>query len=82
MNSEMIINGLNQLGFPTGWVVVGDEITLWENEAPQPTSEEIEQAANLFEQTQIDAQAEARAAKAALLQRLGITEDEAKLLLA
>jgi len=47
MNIQEIIDGLNTLGFTSGWVVGGDpaEIILWENEEPQPTQEELEAAA-------------------------------------
>ena len=38
-------NGLLQLGFNSGWAVIGDEITLWENPEPQPTMQEILEAA-------------------------------------
>jgi ABC-type proline/glycine betaine transport system ATPase subunit len=42
---------------------------------------DIEQNIPLVKQLEADKQAQAQAAKAALLDRLGITEDEAKLLL-
>jgi MOSC domain-containing protein YiiM len=45
MQTNIIENGLLQLGFNTGWVVNGDEIVLWENPEPQPTMETILQAA-------------------------------------
>lgn len=82
MTHQEILNGLAQLGFKGGWVVTGEEITLWENEAPKPTKKQIADAAALYQQT-LDQKAAADAeAKAALLTRLGITEEEAKLLLA
>jgi hypothetical protein len=75
------IKGLNQLGFTKGWVITDGEITLWENNEPQPTSQAIANAAKEWATTE-QAEAEIKAAqKAALLDRLGITEDEAKLLL-
>jgi hypothetical protein len=81
MAHQEIINGLKQLGFDSGWVLSGDEITLWENDVPQPTATAIAKAATLWAET-VQAEAEATAtAKAALLARLGITADEAKLLL-
>jgi MOSC domain-containing protein YiiM len=81
MAHQEITNGLKQLGFNSGWVVSGDEITVWENEAAQPTAAAIATAATLWAATQA-AEAEANAtAKAALLARLGITADEATLLL-
>jgi hypothetical protein len=81
MTTEEIANGLKQLGFNSGWVISGNEITLWEHDAPQPTQDELKNAAQLWEQTQANAQAQAEAEKAALLAKLGITADEAKLLL-
>jgi len=43
--ADKIINGLKQLGFTNGWVITGDEITLWEHSKPQPTLETILEAA-------------------------------------
>jgi len=81
MNHQEIIDGLQQLGFNSGWVVTGDEITLWENPEPQPTKAALAIAATQWAATQA-AQADAAATqKAALLARLGITADEAKLLI-
>ena len=81
MATQEIADGLKQLGFDTGWVVTGDEITLWENDAPQPTASAIAKAATLWAAT-VQAEATAVATqKAALLARLGITADEAKLLI-
>ena len=81
MTTQQIANGLKQLGFNSGWVISGDEIVLWEHDATQPTQDELKNAAALWEQNQAKAQAEAEADKAALLAKLGITADEAKLLL-
>jgi len=79
MSDEQITNGLQQLGFNSGWVVTGDEITLWENSAPQPTAAAIAKAAPLWAAT-VAAQAAAQAAakKSALkkLAALGLTAAE------
>lgn len=79
MNNKEIANGLIQLGFDTGWVVTGDEITLWENSEPQPTAEEIATAASLWEKTLIAVEAEKVAAKEAAQAKLALlglnTED-------
>jgi len=81
METQEIQNGLLQLGFNTGWIVTGDEITLWENAEPQPTKAALAIAATQWAATQA-AEADATATqKAALLARLGITADEAKLLI-
>ena len=47
MNLQQLTDGLNALGFTSGYAAKdGDpaEIILWENELPQPTIEEIEAA--------------------------------------
>jgi len=81
MKNDETANGLEQLGFISGWVLTGDEITLWENAEPQPTKAALAIAATQWAATQA-AKAEATATqKAALLARLGITADEAKLLI-
>lgn len=50
--NEKIANGLKQLGFNTGWVITGGEITLWENAEPQPSYEDIEAASKLYVEPQ------------------------------
>lgn len=47
MTHEQIVEALKKLGFNSGWVVTGDEITLWENDAPQPTEAELQAALGL-----------------------------------
>ncbi len=81
MTNQEIVNGLNQLGFNSGYVVTGDEITLWESDTPQPSQQALIEAAGLWAQTEADKQAQAATDKAALLAKLGITANEAKLLL-
>jgi len=81
MNHDEITNGLKQLGFDGNWVVTGEEITLWENSEPQPTATAIAKAATLWAATVQAADDAAATDKAALLARLGITADEAKLLI-
>ena len=81
MAHQEITDGLLQIGFDTGWVVTGDEITRWDNSETQPTKAALAIAATQWAATQA-AKAEATATqKAALLARLGITADEAKLLI-
>ena len=64
-----------------GFAVNDSQIVLWESEETQPTMEEIEAGWVAYQAAQ-EAEAEAKATqKAALLDRLGLTEDEAKLLL-
>lgn len=77
MTHEETILALKELGFNGGWVVTGNEITLWENDFPQPTQSELDAGLVLAEQRI----AERVATREALLARLGITEEEAQLLL-
>jgi hypothetical protein len=76
MEYNEITNGLKQLGFNTGWVVTGNEITLWENSESQPTEEQITKAAKLWDQNLIAAKEAAHAKLAAL----GLTPDDLKAL--
>jgi len=79
MNHNEITNGLQQLGFDTGWVVTGDEITAWENSAPQPTAAAIAKAAPLWAATvaaQEAAQAATKLSAQAKLAALGLTAAE------
>jgi|LakMenEpi13Jul12_1017406.scaffolds.fasta_scaffold09004_2 hypothetical protein len=82
MTNEEISIALNELGFKTGWVVTGDEITYWTNTESKPTKSELAEAFKLYKYNQAAVQETNEKARTALLQRLGITEDEAKLLLA
>lgn len=41
MMNNPLVQALLDAGFPSGWVVEGDEIVLWENETPQPTRAEL-----------------------------------------
>ena len=81
MKHNDIIKGLKQLGYETGWIITGDEITSWEHNTPQPTEQALTEAIALWAKSESDKQAKAEADKAALLAKLGITADEAKLLL-
>jgi len=76
MQTEEIVNGLKQLGFNSGWVVNGNEITLWENESPQPTMQEISVASKLWEENQI----KAKKAVEAKLEALGLTVEDLRIL--
>jgi len=65
-----------------GWVLVGDS---WEGvqfvEATPITKEEFDKAVAQYDAWKAEQEAKAAADKAALLAKLGITADEAKLLL-
>lgn len=65
------------------WTLNGDtyEGLTWLSDSPKPTKKELD---DLWDEVELEIQAEAEAKateKAALLDRLGITADEAKLLL-
>jgi len=77
MTHEELIKSLKQLGFNDGWVVTDNEITLWENNSLQPTESELIAGLALAEQQLSDKDI----ARQALLEKLGITEEEAQLLL-
>ena len=79
MNHLEITDGLQQLGFNTGWVVTGDEITVWEHDVPQPTAAAIAKAAPLWATTVAAKEAATAAAKLSAqtkLAALGLTADE------
>jgi len=79
MTTRRIADALLSLCPDAQWTLVGDsyEDIDWLSDHPKPTKEQVE--AEIAKEPEIAA-AKA-AAKAALLDRLGITEDEAKLLL-
>ena len=41
MTEPSLVTALIALGFTDGWVISGDSIILWENEASQPTEAEL-----------------------------------------
>jgi hypothetical protein len=77
MTHDDLLGALHALGYPGGWVVTGTEITVWENSDPKPTDDDIKRGVQLVA-TNAAAKASARQA---LLDRLGISADEAALLL-
>lgn len=76
MTHDDVLGALHALGYSGGWVVTGTEITVWENSDPKPTNDDIKRGIKLV----ATAAADKANAKAALLDRLGITADEAALL--
>lgn len=83
MTNEQTLNGLSQLGFESGWVVVDNEITFWENTEAQPTKSQISSAATLWAQNKANLEAESLVAKEtaqAKLAALGLTIDDLKAL--
>ena len=76
MTHDDVLGALHALGYSGGWVVTGTEITVWENSDPKPTNDDIKRGIKLV----ATAAADKANAKAALLDRLGSTADEAALL--
>lgn len=74
MTNEQVAQALNFLGFPSGWVIVGGVITVWENPEPQPTEQELEIAYAASE-------AAKEKAREAILGKLGLSADELATLL-
>lgn len=74
MTNQQIAQALNFLGFPSGWVIVGGVITVWENPEPQPTEKELEVAYAASE-------AAKEKAREAILEKLGLTSDDLATLL-
>lgn len=83
MTNSEIVEALNNLAPDSEWVLVGDDYeTINWIRGIKPTLEEIQTEVNLLPEKRKQALAETQAKKAALLNRLAITEEEARLLLA
>lgn len=84
MTNEEIAKSLQYLTPNAEWHLVGDDLTglIWlDKNQQQPTEKEIIQViAKLSELQELELAAK-KAAREALLEKLGITEEEAKLLL-
>jgi len=69
---------------PTGgWVVYGDDFDsiIWDDDQPKCTKAQFTAGFTQFDAWKAEQEAKAQADKTALLNKLGITADEAKLLL-
>jgi hypothetical protein len=81
MNTQQITEAILHLHKEAIFTVIGDEVEWLDKSIKQPTRAEIEASyAAMISERQI-AEAQKAADKAALLSKLGITEDEARLLL-
>jgi hypothetical protein len=76
------INAIFAIRPDAEFVLIGDEIEWLDENQTEPTSSEIDEAFAQYNTRKAEQDAAKAAQKAALLDRLGITEDEAKLLLA
>jgi len=79
-------DGSDVLGMlcPTGgWIIYGDDFDgiTWVDERPRCTKTQFEAGFAQFDAWKAEQELTKTAKKAALLEKLGITEDEAKLLL-
>ena len=75
---------LNMLCPAGGWIIYGDDFDgiTWVDERPRCTKAEFEAGFAQYDSWKAEQDSAKAAQKAALLDRLDITEDEAKLLLA
>jgi hypothetical protein len=83
MNNELIAKALQLLAPEAEWTLIGDDYSNieWLSDSPKPTAKQVaDKVAELPALEAADLEA-AQNAKAALLDRLGITADEAALLL-
>ena len=83
MNNKEISMALGSLAPGKEWSLDGDnyENLIWFSTGTAPSFSEIQAESLLLEQKQAQIELEKSIKKAALLEKLGITEDEAKLLL-
>ena len=78
-----VVEVLTMLCPAGGWIIVGDtfEGITWTDERPRCTKAEFEAGFAQYDAWKAEQDSKAAADKAALLAKLGITADEAKLLL-
>ncbi len=83
MTHKEITIALNNLCPEADWTLSGDDYSdlIWNSDSTPPTFAQIEKEIAAIPTKQAKAKAEAEAAKAALLAKLGITAEEAVLLL-
>ena len=83
MTNDLIAKALTSLRPTAEWTLVGDDYAdlIWLSSGKPPTLAEVQAEIAVIPVKEAAAEAEKAAAKAALLTRLGITADEAKLLL-
>jgi len=83
MNHEDIKKALRNLNPTAEWTLSGDDYAdlIWLSKDTKPTLAQIEAEIALLPAKEATAKAEAAAEKQAILERLGLTAQEAKLLL-
>jgi hypothetical protein len=81
METQKISEALISLGYTTGWVVTGTEITWIDEPEVRPTQEQID-AKVLEIESILETRENAKAAeKTAILKRIGLTEEELNVIL-
>lgn len=83
MTPEQIIKGLSRIANVAEYTFTDDDFStvVWLTDGVKPTLAEVEAAYEVYLQDKAQAELNRAAAKTALLEQLGITEDQAKLLL-
>jgi hypothetical protein len=84
MNNELISQALVELGFNSGWTVTGDALEgiAWIDEpAKKPTDKELQEMIAKLPEIHAAKAADEASKKQAILDRLGITAEEASLIL-
>jgi hypothetical protein len=81
MNTQEITEAILYLHKKAIFTVIGDEIDWLDETLAQPTKTEIENAHQALIASKTQAEAQKATDRAALLAKLGISEDEARLLL-
>ena len=84
MELELIVKALNNLVPDAKWSLLGNDYAdlVWLSEGTKPSVADIEKEIAAIPAKEAKAKADADAKKATLLAKLGITADEAALLLA
>lgn len=83
MNNETIAKALTNLVPDAEWTLSGDDYSNlnWLSDGTPPTIEEIEAEIKLLPTKELAAKQNVETAKSSLLEKLGITAEEARLLL-
>jgi hypothetical protein len=84
MNNELIAKALQILSPGAEWTLIGDDYSSieWLSDMAKPTAKQVADKVAELPAIELAAKETAAASKAAILDRLGITAEEAALLLA
>ena len=81
MNIQDKANAIYMIRPNAKFTITGDELIWYEQDTIQPTEEEIEAGWVAYQEKEEADKLESESKREALLERLGITEEEARLLL-